>query len=120
MKVAIPSETDACLDSMRSGHFGHTPYFTVVEVDNGTVVSVEAVKNVDHDVVGCGGVIDFAISLGIDAMVTVGMGVPPLTRFNQAGIAVYTERMTPRVGDVLELFLADRLPLMSLDQACRH
>lgn len=30
MKIAIPSETADALCATRSGHFGHTPYFTVV------------------------------------------------------------------------------------------
>ena len=35
MKLAVPSETDAGLESIRSGHFGHAPYFTVVEIEDG-------------------------------------------------------------------------------------
>ena len=31
MKVAIPSETGEGLTSVRSGHFGHTPWFTIAE-----------------------------------------------------------------------------------------
>ena len=89
MKLAVPSETDAGLESIRSGHFGHAPYFTVVEIEDGKVVSASSVKNADHDAVGCGGVIEYAMSLGIDAMLAVGMGLPPLTRFNAAGIKVY-------------------------------
>ena len=56
MKIAIPSETDAGLESIRSGHFGHAAYMTVVEFDDDmNIVSVESVKNADHDAVGCGG-----------------------------------------------------------------
>lgn len=76
MKVAIPSETGEGLTSVRSGHFGHTPWFTIATIENDEVVKVESVKNVDHDQVGCGGVIEFAHSLGIDAMITAGMGAP--------------------------------------------
>ena len=89
MKLAIPSETDECLDSIRSGHFGHTPWFTIVEFDDeGNIVSAKAVKNVDHDANGCGGVIDFVMTLGIDGILTVGMGMPPLMRFTEGGITV--------------------------------
>ena len=45
MKIAIPSATDEGLASMRSGHFGHTPFFTIVEYDDsGTITSVESVQ----------------------------------------------------------------------------
>ncbi|MGN0073265.1 MAG: NifB/NifX family molybdenum-iron cluster-binding protein, partial [Coriobacteriales bacterium] len=84
MKLAVPSETDAGLQSIRSGHFGHAPYFTVVEIEDGEVVGAEAVKNVEHDAEGCGGVIEHAMGMGIDAMLAVGMGEPPLARFNAA------------------------------------
>ncbi len=120
MKLAIPSETADGLNSMRSGHFGHAPYFTIVDIQDGNVVSTEAVKNADHDAVGCGGVIDFALGLGIDAMLTVGMGIPPLTRFTSSGVQVYSERETPMVGDVVQRFLQGQCALMSMEDACAH
>ena len=43
MKIAIPSETDAGLESIRSGHFGHAAYMTVVEFDDDmNIVGVES------------------------------------------------------------------------------
>lgn len=120
MKLAVPSETGDGLQSMRSGHFGHAPYFTIVEIEDGKVVGAQSVANVDHDVAGCGGVIEFALSLGIDAMLTVGMGRPPLTRFTQAGVTVYSERNTPVVGDAVQVFLLGLCPKMRLEDACAH
>lgn len=120
MKLAIPSETDAGLESLRSGHFGHAPYFTIVTIEDGEITSVQSVQNVDHDTYGCGGVIEFAMGLGIDAMLTVGMGVPPLMRFTDAGIQVYSDRVTPIVGDAAQKFIQGECALMALDDACRH
>lgn len=120
MKLAIPSETDQGLTSIRSGHFGHAPYFTIVTIEDEAITAAEAVQNVDHDEFGCGGVIDFAISLGIDAMLTVGMGRPPLTRLTEAGVKVYSERETPLVGDAAEKFLRGECSLMSPADACAH
>lgn len=120
MKIVVPSETDAGLASVRSGHFGHAAYFTVVTVEDGEVVDAQSVKNVDHDEVGCGGVIDFCLSLGVDAILVVGMGRPPLMRFTQGGVTVYTERETPLVGDVIKRFVAGEVPTMLPEQACSH
>ena len=101
MKIAIPSETDAGLESIRSGHFGHAAYMTVVEFDDDmNIVGVESVKNADHDAVGCGGVIDFVSGIGVDGILTVGMGMPPFTRFTNAGIKVYSDTTEPNVGNV--------------------
>ncbi len=120
MKIAIPSETDKGLDSMRSGHFGHAPYFTVVTIDNGHIENVDVVKNVDHGTEGCGGVIDYVCGLGLDGILTVGMGRPPLMRFTDAGITVYSERETPQVGDAVQKFIDGSATVMSLDDACNH
>ena len=121
MKLAIPSETADGLSSIRSGHFGHCPYFTVVTYDNEmNIIDAEPVKNVDHDQYGCGGVIEYVMTLGVDGILTVGMGMPPLMRFTQAGITVYSERQTPNVGDVAKLFAEGSVDLMSPEQACAH
>ena len=120
MKLAIPSETGEGLTSIRSGHFGHTPWFTIVTIENDQVANVEAVKNIDHDEVGCGGVIEFAAGLGIDAIMTAGMGRPPFMRFSQLGVKVYLEQQTPIVSDAVKRFIAGDVALMSLDNACNH
>jgi len=121
MKIAIPSETADGLAAMRSGHFGHTPYFTVVQYDGDmNIVAAEPVKNVDHDQCGCGGVIDYVLGLGVDGILTVGMGMPPLMRFTQNGVIVYSERYTPNVGDAAELFAEGLVERMSPDDACNH
>jgi len=121
MKLAIPSETADGLTSTRSGHFGHTPYFTIVEYDNDmNIVSVESVKNVDHDQFGCGGVIEYVLGLGVDGILTVGMGRPPLMRFTENGVIVYSEVQTPNVGDVAKLFAEGKVDRMSPEAACNH
>lgn len=112
MKIAIPSETDAGLESIRSGHFGHAAYMNIV--------SVESVKNADHDAVGCGGVIDFVSGIGVDGILTVGMGMPPFTRFTNAGIKVYSDTTEPNVGNVARLFAEGKVALMDPANACRH
>ena len=120
MKIAIPSETDEGLSSVRSGHFGHCAYFTLVDIEDGEIKNVEAVKNVDHDEFGCGGVIEYALGLGIEAILVAGMGVPPFTRFTQGGVAVYIDQEVPYVQDVVDKFIKGDIPRMQPGQACRH
>lgn len=120
MKLVVPSENNAGLQSIRSGHFGHAPYLTVVEIEDGQVVSAESVKNADHDAVGCGGVIGHVIGMGVDAMLVVGMGLPPLTRFTAEGIKVYSETRIPMVGDAVQAFLSGQCFEMRPEDACRH
>jgi len=121
MKIAIPSESADGLAAVRSGHFGHTPFFTVVEYDDAmNIVGTESVKNVDHDQYGCGGVIEYVLNLGVDGILTAGMGRPPLMRFTENGVIVYAERSTPLVGDVAKLFAEGKVERMSPADACNH
>ncbi len=121
MRIVIPCETDQLLDAPRSGHFGHAPWLTVVELDEqGNATSVEAVKNAEHGEGGCGNVIAHVLGLNADAIITAGMGMPPLMRFTQAGVTVFVDRTVLTVGEVLALFLQGEVPYMSPDDACRH
>ena len=120
MRVAVPSDTDQGLESTRSGPFGHSPYYTSATNEDGEIKGVEVFKNVDHDVNGCGGVIQYALSLGIDAIVVRGMGQPPFRAFTQNGASVFIDAMAPTVGDVLQKFITGDLRQMTLDQACVH
>lgn len=121
MRIIIPCETDQKLDALRSGHFGHAPWLTVVELDDkGNVASVEAVKNAEHGEGGCGTVIMHVLDLGADAIIAAGMGMPPLMRFTQAGVTVYADRSVPTAGEVLALFQNGQVARMSPDEACRH
>ena len=121
MKIAIPSESTEGLQAMRSGHFGHAPYFTIVEYDdNMNIVATEVVKNVDHDEYGCGGVIDYVLGLGVDGILAAGMGRPPLMRFTEGGVTVYFETTQAIVGDAAQLFATGNVERMLLEDACNH
>ena len=121
MRMAIPTETGDGLGATRSGHFGHAAYFTIVEYDDEmNIVSAEAVRNVDHDEFGCGGVIEHVLGLSVDGILTAGMGRPPLMRFTENGVVVYAETSTPNVGDAARLFAEGRVRRMSPEAACAH
>ena len=121
MKIAIPSESADGLKAMRSGHFGHAAFFTIVEYDDDmNIVNVESVKNVDHDLFGCGGVIEYALGLGIDGILTAGMGRPPFMRFSENGVKVYFETTAAQVGMAADLFAKGQVQSMSIDDACAH
>ena len=121
MRVVIPCETNELLDAPRSGHFGHAPWLTVVELDDaGNVTSVESVKNAEHGAGGCGNVIAHVLGLGADAIIAAGMGMPPLMRFTQGGVTVYADRSVATAGEVLALFVNGQVARMSPDDACRH
>lgn len=121
MRIAIPSESADGLNAMRSGHFGHAPYFTIVDYDaDMNITGAESAKNVDHDQYGCGGVIDYVLGLGVDGILAAGMGRPPLMRFTEGGVTVYFETTQPNVGDAARLFAEGNVQRMSPEDACNH
>lgn len=120
MRIAVPVETDAGLNALRSSHFGHAAYFTIATIEDGKVVGVEVVKNVEHDECGCAGVIEHALAQNFDAIIVTGMGMPPYTRFTAGGVEVYAERETPIAGDVITKFIAGDVEPMDPLNACRH
>lgn len=121
MKIAVPSENAVGLASMRSGHFGHAPYLTIVELDDDkNIVSVENIKNAEHGEGGCGNVIAFVLSLGLDGILAAGMGMRPLMSFTQGGMTVYFETTQPIVGPAIALLAEGKVRTMTPDDACHH
>jgi predicted Fe-Mo cluster-binding NifX family protein len=121
MKIAVPSENANGLASMRSGHFGHAPFLTIVELDDDmNVVSVESIKNAEHGEGGCGNVIEFVLGLGLDGILAAGMGMPPLMRFTQGGMTVYFETTQPIVGPAVALLAEGKVRVMTAEDACHH
>lgn len=121
MKIAVPSENANGLASMRSGHFGHAPFLTIVELDdNMDIKSVESIKNAEHGEGGCGNVIEYVLGLGLDGILAAGMGMPPLMRFTQGGMTVYFERTEPIVGPAIALLAEGKVRTMTPEDACHH
>lgn len=60
------------------------------------------------------------LRIGVDGILTVGMGMPPFTRFTNAGIKVYSDTTEPNVGNVARLFAEGKVALMDPANACRH
>lgn len=98
-KLAVPTMGQAGLDSERSGHFGKCDCFTLVTIDDGQITSVENIDNPPHEEGGC---------------------MRPFMGFTEAGIDVYFENETPRVGDVAELIAQGKVEKMTADNTCHH
>ena len=121
MKIAVPSENANGLASLRSGHFGHAAYMTIVELDDDmNVVNVESRPNVEHGEGGCGNVIAHVLDMNVDGILAAGMGMRPLSVFNANGMTVYFETTEPVVGPAIALLAQGQVRAMSPDDACHH
>jgi predicted Fe-Mo cluster-binding NifX family protein len=112
MMVAVPSVAEGGLQGERSGHFGQCHCFTLIKVAGGEISEVTTVANPPHVHGGCLGPIELLASHRVTHLVVAGMGARPLVGFRQAGIKVLFEQQTAAVGEVVELAVAGRLPVM--------
>ncbi len=101
MKIAFSTEDTGGINARISQHFGRCPFFTVVEVDeDGEIVSIETCENPYYGAHVQGAVPKFILSLGVDAIVSGGMGPRAIMVFEEAGVKAYTTDLE-RVGDAL-------------------
>jgi len=120
-RIAVPSNNPGGLAGERSDHFGHCDIFTLVDIENGKVVSVDTVSNVEHGAGGCMAPVGMLKDQGVHAIVVAGMGARPLQGFGNVGIDVYfaAREAFGRVEDVVAEVLENRLIRMDPGQACK-
>jgi predicted Fe-Mo cluster-binding NifX family protein len=116
MRICIPTADDQGIQSPVSGHFAHTPYYTVFDTATrqvSVIANQEAAGN-SHSCHDTGRFRD----LQVDAIVCRGVGRRAVISFQQAGIDVLvTEAGT--VAGVIEALGNGRLGQLSPDTACQ-
>jgi predicted Fe-Mo cluster-binding NifX family protein len=101
MKIAVASEED----SMVAGHFGHCPSFNIYEEDGGKVVDRKIIPNPGHRP---GFLPKYLHDLGVDVIISGGMGGGAIQLFNDRGIEVITGA-SGQSDAVVEQYLAGTL-----------
>lgn len=108
MRIAISADNDGGLESPVSPHFGRCPYFVLVDTENGVVGGVDTVPNPYFGNHQPGQVPAFVHSLGVQVMLSGGMGAGAVSYFNQYDIEVATGA-SGTVGQALDSYLAGSL-----------
>ncbi|MCL2295924.1 MAG: NifB/NifX family molybdenum-iron cluster-binding protein [Methanomassiliicoccaceae archaeon] len=92
MRIGVIAEGDS-LESYVADDFGHAPFFLIVDMDT---LDYQVVVNEYADSMGAGmKVADAIVGLGVDAVITGGIGSHGLDILNKAGIHVaYDEEGT--------------------------
>lgn len=80
MKIAVASDQNHV-----TGHFGHCEHFHVFNSENGKVVSTETIPNPGHKP---GFLPNFLNDMGVNVIISGGMGGGAVDIFNQHGIEV--------------------------------
>jgi predicted Fe-Mo cluster-binding NifX family protein len=120
IRLAVPTEAPGGLDAARSGHFGRSPYFTIVDLVDGEIAAVEIVPNRPHESGAC---LPPVLTLGehlVDVVVVAGIGRRPLLACVQAGIRVFAGEDRPDVRTVVDGFLEAELSPVGPDATCSH
>lgn len=80
MKIAVASE-----GKIVTGHFGHCQNFNVFEAEDGKIINMESIANPGHKP---GFLPNFLNNLGVNVIVSGGMGGGAIDIFNEKSIEV--------------------------------
>jgi predicted Fe-Mo cluster-binding NifX family protein len=82
MKIAVASERD-----MVTEHFGHCSNFNIYEYDKSNIINSQSVPNPGHKP---GFLPNFLYDMGVNVIISGGMGGGAIDIFNEKGIEVIT------------------------------
>ena len=121
LRIAVPSNNPGGLEAQRSNHFGHCDLFTIVDIKNNAIASVESLANQEHAAGGCMVPVSLLHDQKVEAIVVGGIGARPLQGFNEVGISVYyADRNTVQnVQQVAEGMISGHFPVIEPDQTCQ-
>jgi predicted Fe-Mo cluster-binding NifX family protein len=109
MKIAVATDDNRGLDARMSQHFGRCPYYILVDVVNGEIGEVKAIKNPFYGSHGePGEVPNFIKELGAQVIIAGGMGPKAIAFFGQYGIQVITG-VSGAVQEVMKLYLNGKI-----------
>ncbi|WPD22470.1 MAG: NifB/NifX family molybdenum-iron cluster-binding protein [Candidatus Electrothrix aestuarii] len=119
--LAVPSNTPGGLDAEISEHFGHCELFTLIDIQEGKVASVDTVANVEHGAGGCMEPVQLLKDQGVQAIVVGGMGARPMQALADVNIDVYFAEKSSlnKVQEAVDGIVQGSFPVMRADQTCK-
>ncbi len=117
-RIAIPSALPGGLTAEIGAHFGHCDLYTIVDIKEGQVTQVSTLPNIPHQQGGCLAPVNQLAQNGVTILIAGGMGMRPLTGFNQAGIEVYRGTGASSVDAALKAFINGDLQPFTREHTC--
>ena len=108
MKIAVTAESNNGLDSMVAQHFGHAPFFMMVDVENGEVIATQGITNPFAEAHQPGQIPGFIHEQKANVILSGGMGGRAIEFFEQYGIKAATGA-NGTVRQSLESYLGGQL-----------
>jgi predicted Fe-Mo cluster-binding NifX family protein len=96
MKIAIPTENDYV-----SPHFGKSPQFTIIDIDNNKELKRELVDNPGHEM---GSIPEFLSSKGVNCVISSGMGIKAQEIFKNSNIELVLGA-EGKIDDIIKCFI---------------
>jgi predicted Fe-Mo cluster-binding NifX family protein len=90
MKIAITAETNQGLESPVAAHFGHAPYFALVDLENNSIQNTTMIANPFAEGHEPGQIPNFIQQQGAEVMISGGMGGRAIAFFHEAGVQTAT------------------------------
>ncbi len=109
MRIAIPCINDDGLNSEISLHFGRSPYYAFIDIEDNEIKNIE-VKPVPFAEHRPGDLPNFVKENKGEVVIAYGMGGRAIDFFNQLGIKVVTGAQG-RVGEIVKAFLNEKLDI---------
>ena len=115
-KTAIPISTSNGRSSIIADHFGRSELFYII-VDENDPSQDEIVNNRGNHFGGSITTPEFLVNLGIDTVISKGMGRKAITAFEESQISVYKSKFD-NIEDTLEEMVKGNLSLLT--QPCER
>jgi predicted Fe-Mo cluster-binding NifX family protein len=111
-RFVFPTNEDMGYLSKRGAHFGKAKFYTVITIDNKSIIDVEVVPNQGHNEGACGSAVSNIMSLNPDGLVVSGIGASPAKGFDNAGLKVYFDPESAVVKDSVDKLVLGELKVV--------
>jgi predicted Fe-Mo cluster-binding NifX family protein len=118
MKIVFPTDENNGFLSKRGAHFGKAKYYTIVTLQEDTIVDVEGISNPGHNANGCSDAILNIMALAPDALVVSGIGGSPAAGFAKAGLDVFVDHESPTVQESITRLTRNMLQAINGQGTC--
>jgi predicted Fe-Mo cluster-binding NifX family protein len=108
MRIAISVENNGGMDATICGHFGHSPFFALVDLAGRHVTALQTVPNPHHPQHMPGAIPLFIHGQGAEVMLTGSMGARAISFFQQSGVQPVTGA-NGTVRQAIEQYLSGQL-----------
>ncbi|KUK14618.1 MAG: NifB/NifX family molybdenum-iron cluster-binding protein [Synergistetes bacterium] len=117
-RIVVPVLEDKGLDSKLSAHFGRSPYFAVVDIDeSGEVIDVKVEPNRGEHFGGGRKARDIVLAYKPDSVIVLNIGPGAIAGLREAGVKVFRAKASSLRETVLSYWRGE---LEELDEACEN